>query len=102
VTERIHLVVDREEKERFRRLASREGRSLSDWLREAARARAASTAESGLEDPESLRAFLKPPGRARPPRPSRGWRIRNRSVRSSRRAIVVNRAGSRTGRRTGR
>jgi len=58
MTERIHLVVDREEKERFRRLASREGRSLSDWLREAARARAATTAESGLKDPESLRAFF--------------------------------------------
>lgn len=36
MTERIHILVDGAEKERFRRRAAREGRSLSDWLRQAA------------------------------------------------------------------
>lgn len=58
VTERIHIVVGREEKERFRRLAAREGRSLSDWLREAARERAAARGEAQLEDEASLRKFF--------------------------------------------
>lgn len=58
MAERIHIVVDREEKERFRRLASREGRSLSEWLREAARTRAASATEPELGDAQALRAFF--------------------------------------------
>ncbi|MGH9324671.1 MAG: antitoxin [Vicinamibacteria bacterium] len=34
---RIHIVVDEVEKERFRQRAEREGKSLSSWLRDAAR-----------------------------------------------------------------
>ncbi|MGH7543523.1 MAG: hypothetical protein ACREK7_06240 [Gemmatimonadota bacterium] len=34
---RIHIVVDDVEKERFRQRAEREGKSLSSWLRDAAR-----------------------------------------------------------------
>jgi hypothetical protein len=47
MTERIHIVLDRLEKERFRQLAEREGKSLSEWLRDVARARA--DAESAIE-----------------------------------------------------
>lgn len=36
VSERIHIVVDAADKERYRRQAAREGKTLSDWLREAA------------------------------------------------------------------
>lgn len=39
MTARIHIVVEEEEKERYRRSAEREGRTLSEWLREAARER---------------------------------------------------------------
>jgi hypothetical protein len=59
VTERIHLVVDRAEKERFRRLAEREGKTLSAWLRDAANARAtASQTDVALNDAAALRAFF--------------------------------------------
>jgi hypothetical protein len=57
--ERIHIVVDRAEKERFRRLAAREGKSLSEWIRDAARERVAATREDGtLSTAEELRAFF--------------------------------------------
>jgi hypothetical protein len=59
VTERIHLVVDRAEKERFRRLAEREGKTLSGWLRDAANARAAASQSAVvLDDIAALRAFF--------------------------------------------
>lgn len=56
---RINLVVDEEEKARFRRQAEREGLSLSEWLREAARAKA-DDAEDGppLDTVEGLREFF--------------------------------------------
>ena len=47
MTERIHIVVDRAEKERYRRLAAREGKTLSEWLRAAARDRVARRARDG-------------------------------------------------------
>ena len=40
MSDRIHLVLDPEEKERFRRLAERAGKTLSEWLRDIARAHA--------------------------------------------------------------
>lgn len=59
MTERIHIVVDPAEKERFRLLAEREGKSLSAWLREAAREKvAAAGTRAGLETGEALRAFF--------------------------------------------
>jgi hypothetical protein len=59
MTERIHIVVGRAEKERYRRLAAREGRTLSEWLRAAAQEKlAAAEACPGLGDAESLRAFF--------------------------------------------
>jgi hypothetical protein len=36
---RIHLVIDERERDAFRACAATEGRSLSEWLREAARER---------------------------------------------------------------
>jgi hypothetical protein len=59
MTERIHLVLDAVEKERFRRLAVREGKTLSAWVRDAARDHAASLeARGSLDTGEDLRAFF--------------------------------------------
>ncbi len=56
---RIHILVDEAERERFRREAQREGKSLAAWLRDAGRDRLA-TAESRLQlrTLEELRAFF--------------------------------------------
>ena len=59
MTSRIHIVVDEEDKERFRRQAEREGKSLSAWLREAARARLSERRASALDTAEELRAFFE-------------------------------------------
>ena len=37
MSDRIHIVVDAEEKERFRARARQEGKTLSEWLRDVAR-----------------------------------------------------------------
>lgn len=56
---RIHLVIDPVEKERWRRLAEREGKSLSEWLRDVARSRAeAEAARARLDTPEELDRFF--------------------------------------------
>lgn len=56
---RIHIILDEAEKERFRRQAEREGKSLAAWLREAARERfAASREDVELRTLEELRAFF--------------------------------------------
>ena len=58
-TERIHVVIDAAEKERFRRLAAREGKTLSEWLRDVARARAEADAElDRLDTPDQLDRFF--------------------------------------------
>jgi hypothetical protein len=68
MTERIHLLVGRAEKERVRRLAAREGKSLSAWLRDAARAKlTAAESATGLDSPDRLREFF-----AECDRPERG------------------------------
>jgi hypothetical protein len=60
MTERIHIAVDAAEKERFRRLAEREGKSLSGWLRDTAREKAeAAAVRPTLETEEALRSFFK-------------------------------------------
>ena len=66
MTERIHLLLPAAEKERYRQLAAREGKSLSEWLRAAADDRAAA-AQSGsqLDSVETLRAFFAEINRAR-------------------------------------
>lgn len=58
MTTRIHLVVDEEDKERFRRQAAREGKSLSAWLREAARDRLGRREGPTLDTSEALEAFF--------------------------------------------
>jgi hypothetical protein len=60
MAERIHIVMGRAEKERYRRVAAREGKSLSEWLREAAQEKLAAV-ERGeeLETPEALDAFFE-------------------------------------------
>lgn len=60
MTERIHVILGSAEKERFRQLAVREGTTLSAWVREAARERAAAAeAREGLESAEELRRFFE-------------------------------------------
>ena len=57
--ERIQVLLDPEEKERFRRLAQEKGVSLSAWLREAALKRSAEeTRSSRLRTTDALRAFF--------------------------------------------
>lgn len=60
MAERIHIVVDREEKERYRRVAARRGLTLSEWLRQAALEKAEqSEHETALDDADALRAFFE-------------------------------------------
>lgn len=57
---RIHIVVDEAEKERFRARAGREGKTLSEWLRDVAReAVRRGEAEPGLRSAEELREFFR-------------------------------------------
>jgi hypothetical protein len=58
MSKRIHIVVDDREREAFRARAAAEGRSLSEWLREAARERLRETAPGTLESPAALVAFF--------------------------------------------
>ena len=58
--ERIHLVLDPAEKERFRAAAVREGKTLSAWLRDAAEERLAiAVRQRGLSTREDLEAFFR-------------------------------------------
>lgn len=60
MSERIHIVVEAVEKERFRRQAAREGKTLSDWLREAAAEKAAAARkERPLDTVGALRSFFE-------------------------------------------
>lgn len=57
---RIHLLLDEAEKERYRRRAEQEGKSLAAWLREAAREKlSAAQARARIETPEELQAFFE-------------------------------------------
>lgn len=56
---RIHILLDEPEKERFRKRAQQEGKSLAAWLRDAARARlVAESSQNNLESLEDLQAFF--------------------------------------------
>ncbi|MDX1673964.1 MAG: ribbon-helix-helix protein, CopG family [Longimicrobiales bacterium] len=60
MTERIHILLDGAEKERFRRWAEREGKSLSEWLREAAREKLAAARQGrSLDSREALEDFFE-------------------------------------------
>lgn len=58
--DRIHIVVEAEEKERFRARARQEGKTLSEWLRDVAR-QALVRGEGGPEirTVDKLREFFK-------------------------------------------
>jgi hypothetical protein len=55
---RIQIVMDEVERDRFRQAASREGLSLSDWIRQAARSRLESSRRPAIESIEDLRRFF--------------------------------------------
>lgn len=59
MSSRVQLVMDEVEREEFRRAAAREGLSLSDWLRRAARARLEAGRPPVLSSVEELRAFFR-------------------------------------------
>ena len=56
---RVQVVMDEVEREAFRRAAAREGLSLSDWLRRAARERLQATGQARLRSVDELRAFFE-------------------------------------------
>lgn len=58
MAERVHIVLGRAEKERYRQMAAREGKTLSDWLRAAAEDRAAKAASRRLESNDALQQFF--------------------------------------------
>lgn len=88
MADRVHLVMDAEEKERYRRLAAREGKTLSEWLRAAAREKAARTRKArSLDTVEALDAFFeecraREAGRGREPDWEEHLRVIERSIAS--------------------
>ena len=58
MSDRLHLVLETADKERYRRCAERAGQTLSEWLRAAAEEKAAAEASAGLDSAASLRAFF--------------------------------------------
>ena len=56
---RVQVVMDEVEREVFRRAAAREGLSLSDWLRRAARERLQAAGQAKLRSVDELRAFFE-------------------------------------------
>ncbi len=56
---RVQVVMDEIEREAFRQAAAREGLSLSDWLRRAARSRLEAAQPLVLSSIEGLRAFFE-------------------------------------------
>lgn len=87
MTTRIQIVVDEGEKERFRRGAEREGKTLSGWLRDLARERLEAQEERRrLDTVEELRAFFaasdEREGDAREPDWEEHRRVIDASIRS--------------------
>jgi hypothetical protein len=65
--DRLHLILPRAEKERYRALAEAEGMTLSDWVREAVRESAARyETRPRLDTPEALQTFFDALDRASP------------------------------------
>ena len=58
MSSRVQVVMDEMEREAFRRAAAREGLSLSDWLRRAARDRLTAAAPRKLATVDELREFF--------------------------------------------
>ena len=59
MAERIHILIDAGEKERYRRMAEKEGKTLSAWLRDAAEEKLMwAEGREELGSREELRAFF--------------------------------------------
>jgi hypothetical protein len=59
MSDRIHIAVDAADKERYRQVAEREGKTLSVWLREAAEEKwGAAQPRRSLESRDDLEAFF--------------------------------------------
>lgn len=56
---RIQIVLDPTEREAYRRAASREGLTLSAWLRRAARERLRKAESRPISSPDDLRTFFQ-------------------------------------------
>ncbi len=63
---RVQVVMEEIEREAFRQAAAREGLSLSDWLRRAARSRLEASRRPRLSSVEDLRAFFAERDRREP------------------------------------
>lgn len=92
MSERIHMVVEGDEKERYRRQAARQGLSLSEWLRDAAREKLArAEIRSRMETVEELDAFFDACDQ-REDGPEPDWSVHRRviedSIRSGRAAVA--------------
>lgn len=85
---RIHIVVDEEEKERFRCCAEGEGKTLSEWLREAAREKLRQEGPLRLDSLEELRAFFASCD-ARERRDEPDWEEHRRVIEGSARSGVA-------------
>lgn len=59
MADRIHVVLDPAEKERFRAAAEREGKTLSAWLRDVAQDRLRARSGRGLDTADELGAFFR-------------------------------------------
>lgn len=81
---RVHIVVDEKEKQAFRARAAAEGRSLSEWLREAARERLDRSTPGKLSDPDQLKSFFDACDR-REPSPEPDWNEHLSVIQASRR-----------------
>jgi len=85
MSDRIHLVVREDEKERYRRSAEKAGLSLSEWLRAAAREKIASEAGArSIETPEELeRFFAECDARHEGEPPEPDWEDHERAIEAS-------------------
>lgn len=71
MTDRLHILLPPDEKERYREIAQAQGLNLSDWVREAVREAAERYGSGpGLRDTEELRRFFEASDRAHGPDPA--------------------------------
>jgi hypothetical protein len=84
MSERIHFLVDRSEKERFRSAAARQGLSLSDWLKAAAHEKLAKAEQNALLDTRAaMEAFFAGCDRVEQGREP-DWEVQRLSIEQSR------------------
>ena len=88
---RFHVLLDEAEKEEFRRLAEREGKSLGEWLRAAARDRADAMArDERIDSVADLDAFFQRcDRRAEGHGPEPDWDVHKAAIEASKGGIDV-------------